>query len=414
LKLAHTGRWNAIAMSIANLAGLVPLPYHVELRDYLKTHEGALWDWFASAQAQADYAESLRLELLKTAYRLGPENHAELHRLVDEVKQALDLTIPVSLYQSQQPSPPNASVYHLPGEAHLVLAGPVLDLLDAVELKSLIGHELAHYRLWSVDGGEFLVADRLLVSVANDPRAASSHVQSARRYRLYTEIFADRGSFLVTGDIHPVIASLVKIQTGLGQVSAASYLEQAAEIFRKSRVRTDELSHPEAYIRTRALALWAADGTNAEPAIRDAIEGPMSMDELDLPGQDRLTRLTRQFLELLLRPRWFQTQAVLGHAKLFFDNFQPTRSEDTAFLEELNFPDARLRDYWCYLMLDFVAVDPDLEDIPLAAAFELSKSLGIEAQFEKLALKELKMKPRDLQRIKAEAPDLLTKAETQT
>lgn len=399
-------------MSIASPASLPPLPYHVELRDYLKTRERALWDWFSSARARADYAESLRLELLKTAYRLGLESHAELHRLAGEAKAALELTVPVSLYQSQQPSPPNASLYYLPGEAHLVLAGPVLDLLDTLELKSLLGHELAHYRLFAADGGEYHVADQLLASVANDPRAAASHVQSARRYRLYTEIFADRGSFQVTGDIHPVIASLVKIQTGLSQVSAVSYLEQAAEIFRKSRVKTDELSHPEAYIRTRALALWAADGPGAEPAIRDTIEGPLALEELDLPGQDRLTRLTRQFLEQFLRPRWFQTEAVLGHAKLFFADFQPAPSAETVSLEELKTSDPRLREYWCYVMLDFVVADPELEETPLAAALELSRRLEFDALFEKLAGKELKLKSRDLKRLKAEAADLLTHAES--
>ena len=42
---------------------LVPLAYHVELRDYLKSHERDLWNWFASAKAQADFTENLRLRL---------------------------------------------------------------------------------------------------------------------------------------------------------------------------------------------------------------------------------------------------------------------------------------------------------------------------------------------------------------
>ena len=39
---------------------LEPLPYHFELRDYLKSSERELWNWFSSAQAQADYTENLR------------------------------------------------------------------------------------------------------------------------------------------------------------------------------------------------------------------------------------------------------------------------------------------------------------------------------------------------------------------
>ena len=45
---------------------LEPLPYHVELREYLKSEERELWNWFASARAKADYTDHLRLELLKS------------------------------------------------------------------------------------------------------------------------------------------------------------------------------------------------------------------------------------------------------------------------------------------------------------------------------------------------------------
>ena len=41
---------------------LEPLPYHVELRDYLKSRERDLWNWFASARAQSDYTVNLRMD----------------------------------------------------------------------------------------------------------------------------------------------------------------------------------------------------------------------------------------------------------------------------------------------------------------------------------------------------------------
>ena len=44
---------------------LQPLPYHEALANYLSAAEAEAWEWFASAQAQSDYAEELRLELLK-------------------------------------------------------------------------------------------------------------------------------------------------------------------------------------------------------------------------------------------------------------------------------------------------------------------------------------------------------------
>ena len=304
---------------------LEPLPYHIELRDYLKSEERELWNWFASAKAKADYTENLRLDLLKSTYRLDLDGHPDLHQSLNEAKARLQLDIPVTLYQAQNSLQLNAALFFIPGQGHIVFSGPMLTLLNADEIKSVIGHELAHYHLWERDGGDFHIADRLVQAVASDPRAAASHEQTARRYQLYTEIFADRGSLCVTRDVNPVVAGLVKIQTGLSQVSPASYLKQAEEIFDKGKVASEELTHPEAFIRARALTLWQDERQNATAHIQEMIEGAAAFEELDLIGQKRLARATRQLVENLLRPKWFQTPATLGHAKLFFDDFKPAK-----------------------------------------------------------------------------------------
>ena len=390
---------------------LEPLPYHVELRDCLKSQERELWNWFASARAQADYTENLRLELLKSTYRLDAEGHPELYQSVEVAKARLQLDIPITLYQAQNSPQPNATLYFMPGEGHVVFSGSLLSQLDAEEIKSVIGHELAHHHLWGREGGEFHIADRLIQAVACDPRAASSHENTARRFQLYTEIFADRGSLCVTGDVNPVVAGLVKIHTGLSQVSAASYLRQAEEIFSKSNIATEGVSHPETFIRARALALWQEHADEATARISDMIEGTLVLDELDLIGQARLTKHTRHFLEYFLQPKWFQTAATLGHAKLFFADFQPGKTREDSALDGFKFSDPKLREYFCYLLLDFVTADPELEDMPLVAALDLSRQLEMDAQFEKFAARELKMKIRDVRKLKDEAVELLAKAE---
>src|SRR5258705_8997372 len=102
---------------------LEPLPYHVELRDYLKSEERELWNWFASARAKADYTENLRLELLKATYRLDTAGHPELYQSLEEAKARLQLQIPVTLYQAQNSPQLNAALFYIPREGPIVFSG---------------------------------------------------------------------------------------------------------------------------------------------------------------------------------------------------------------------------------------------------------------------------------------------------
>ena len=131
--------------------------------------------------------------------------------------------------------------------------------------------ELRDYHLWAAEDGEFHIADQLLQTVVQDPRGSASHAQSARWFQLYTEIFADQGSLAVTEAVEPVIAGLVKIQTGLANVSASSYPKQAEEIFRQTNTPTEGVTHPETFIRARALDLWAKEDPTAHAEIRRSI-----------------------------------------------------------------------------------------------------------------------------------------------
>ena len=388
---------------------LEPLPYHLELRDYLKVHERDLWNWFASAQAQADYTQHLRMELLKSTYRLDPQNHADLYKSVDAARERLHLDIPVTIYQAQNNPHSNATLFFMPGEGHIVFSGPLLTLLNAEELHSVIGHELAHYFLWSRDNGEYHIADRLLLAAAGDPRAARCHVETARRFQLYTEIFADRGSLRVAGDVLSVVSGLVKIQTGLSNVSAAAYLKQAEEIFARGVTSTDGFSHPESFIRARALVLWQERPIDSEAQISAMLEGITEFEGLDVIGQTRVASATRTVLRHLLRPKWFQTPAVIGHARLFFEDFHADSTVPLPVLPK--FTDSRLQEYFCYVLLDFVRTDPDLNEMPLAAALDLSRQLDLESEFEKIAAKELRMKTRDVRKLREQAAELLAKAE---
>jgi hypothetical protein len=389
---------------------LAPLAYQREVVDYLKRTEPELWRWASSSQAKAEYAESIRTQLLKETYRLDPDAHPQLATSCAAVTRALGIDCPVTLYQSGG-SEPNAMLCYLPGEAHVIFAGPILSVLRGAEVDAVLAHELAHYRLWQDDAGEIHVADRLLSAAASDARAAPSHLQTAQRFQLYTEIYADRGALVGCGQLEPAVAALVKQQAGLVEVSAAAYLRQAEEIFTRFKGKTEGVSHPETFVRARALRLWHEGSAELDEWLAATIEGGAALDELDLVGQARFAGLTRRFLAAVLQPRWLRTEATLAHARQFFADFAPAASPDGTLIAELGRGDASTREFLGYLLLDFAAVDPDLEELPLAAALDWSARLGFADEFEKLAAKELGIGKRQLNRLKKDGASLLAKAE---
>jgi hypothetical protein len=176
-------------------------------------------------------------------------------------------------------------------------------------------------------------------------------------------------------------------------------------------IAAEGISHPETFIRARALELWQTQPESSAAAIARMIEGAIELNELDLAGQRRVTEATRQLLTRLLQPMWFQTPAVLGHARLFFADFQPGPTDTAALDSVLKQGGASMREYFCYVLLDFAKADPDLDDMPLVAALELSRQLEMDALFEKLAVKELKLKVRDIRKLKDKAGELLAGAE---
>jgi hypothetical protein len=102
---------------------------------------------------------------------------------------------------------------------------------------------------------------------------------------------------------------------------------------------------------------------------------------------------------------------VLGHAKLFFPDFKPGGVRNGFEPESFKTKSRKVREYYCYLLLDFVVADSELNEMPLAAALEMSKRLEIDEEFDRLVSKELKVKGRELAKIKAQAANMLAAAE---
>lgn len=356
-------------------SALRPLPYHSALVDYLRTFEADVWRWAQSRLTHAGHLESLRASLLRDTYRLEPEAHPQVYATLQQAMNRLGISAPATLYQSAGPEM-NAALLFVPGEIHVLLQGPVLERMAEDELLALFGHELAHYLLWSDAGGDLLVADRILHDAAAEGGSASVR-ETCRRYALHTELFADRGGAIAAGSFEPAVTTLVKVQTGIGTVNAAAYLRQAEELEKSLDDAVSQgSSHPETYIRARALALWWQGAPGLDAWIEQRLHGKLALEALDLPGQHRLQGLVRGFVAHFLGSGNLASDAVMAQVRLLFPDWQaqePAIAPAALGLEQM---DDSVRGLLNALMLDLALADPDQKDEALLRAGRVAQELG--------------------------------------
>ncbi len=407
------------------------LPYHLKVRDFFR-RQTSTWEFFAAARTREAQLIAFQTELLKNTYQFNRDNEPALFEKIDRVREQLELgTLPVMAYQAQYThsgNELNASVIYLDQQAHLVFSGPILEKLNEEELLAVIAHELTHVRLYTVLNGDLEVADRIITSIANHrdgdmPRSAGKeysgnmppfpqssydwpsagasmtpYVETARLFKLYTEIYCDRGAYAVLGDPVPVITMLLKLATGLTNVNAESYSQQAEAIFSaKPGTKSDTPTHPENFIRTRALRLWHEQREAATAAITRMIEGLPGLDQLDLFTRQQLSDLTREFLQEYLRPEWIRSTLVIALERQYFPDKAGSPGRESGTREPVQLQETiaslhpDIRTYFGYVLLDFALVDPSLEDMPAGRAFEFAGEMQLSDVYDTICKKELQL-----------------------
>jgi Zn-dependent protease with chaperone function len=382
---------------------LQALPYHLKVRDHF-AQQTKTWDFFAAVKTREDQLAQYKTELLKNTYKFDTTADAGIYEKVNKAKIKLGLEqLPVTVYQAQYTDEMNASIVFLNNEAHIVFSGRITQLLNDDELLAILAHELTHIKLYTMLQGELEIVERIIMAIAGNYHSDAAYYETARLYRLYTEIFCDRGAYTVVEDTAPVITSLVKIATGLDKVSAASYCKQADEIFSTADgVKAATVSHPENFIRARAIQLWHEKKEAAEADILAMIEGNTDLDQLDVFRQKELSLLTQQFIQLFLQPAWFRSTLVNNLATQYFAgfSFDDTITPDEQFIDAITKAHVSIKDYLAYVMLDFALVDGSLEQTPFGWAFQFADELQLTAVFEAVVKKELQLSDKKLQQHK--------------
>jgi hypothetical protein len=258
---------------------------------------------------------------------------------------------------------PEALPYHLRVRDHFRQQTSVWEFFSAApprEEQLSTDERQARMQLSTLANGELEIAGRIVSAIVSRGDSESGYLETARLFNLYTRIHGDRCA---------------------GEVTAGP-------------------GHPEYLLRLRALQLWKEQGAAADTAIGRMVEGPRELGRLDIFSQAVFRELTREFIAEFLRPGWIRTPSMTAIAYAYFadlswDQAAAGLAGDLADANVSAGAHARLtaglidahgsvRDYFAFVLLDFVQADPSLEQRSAARASAFAADLNLSESFRHL------------------------------
>ncbi len=216
---------------------------------------------------------SLRLLHLASTVRANGRQFRDLHHAVVDSARILDLTRAPEVFVVNEPRP--AAMTLGIDEPFLVLSTGLLDLMDAEELRFVVGHELGHvlsghavYRtmLFHLTG----LAARL-AWVPLGRWGVQAVVIGLEEWSRKSELSCDRAGVLAGQDPDAAVRALMKIAGGsrFAEMDADAFVAQAADYDAAGDLRDGALKllslrgqwHPFTAVRAAELRRWTASGT---------------------------------------------------------------------------------------------------------------------------------------------------------
>jgi Zn-dependent protease with chaperone function len=212
------------------------------------------------------------LENMASSVRVGDQQLPDLHQLLLEACEILDLECP-QLYVRQNPVP-NAYTFAMRGERpFVVMHTSLLELLTPAETQAVIAHELGHLKC---DHGVYLTLANLLALAASQLPMGEVLAQSLQSQLMEwvrcAEFTCDRAALLVAQDPRVVISLLMKLSGGspslVSQLNVEAFLDQAraydaigdgdAMGEALKHIHTQDRTHPVPVLRAREIDRWAS------------------------------------------------------------------------------------------------------------------------------------------------------------
>ena len=373
----------------ARRGDLQALAYHRDVADRLERDDPSGWATVQqlhriAPSGQAGWADDpaqVDPAVLRSADRLEPEAHPLVQAALARAVENLGIDQSVAVYQGEG----GPTLFARPHEVAVVLSRPLITGLPEAGLSAVLGQVLARCRFWSLDDGRYRVAERLLELLS--PDAAPTLLETSRRYRTATALFADRAAVVAGGDLRVAVDALItadpELDEGDGRMWALEQWHQDLSADPAGGGAVDRLPPGEAAART-------------------LLRPGLDLAALDLFDRDDLERVTRTLLEDVLQDRRWRSEAVLAQARQYFPDLNPAEVDPSGSASTSAWGSAvqhvpagastQTRVYLGYVLLDLITADPDAGvEAAVARAVPFAEGIGLGPDLERLARTELSL-----------------------
>jgi Zn-dependent protease with chaperone function len=237
------------------------------------------FDLIARKFVEFIYERPQLVYLMGNTIQVGPRQYSTIYQMFRECVRDLDIYPEPTLFVLQNPQ---ANSYALGQEnPYIVINTGILDLLDEVEIRAVLAHELGHIKcghtiliqmaMWAMSAASAL--GELTFGIGNFVTQAL--IYAFFEWRRKAELSADRAALLVLDDLNPVMSSMMKVSGGsvkyANECSLQEFIRQSEsyqaldadglnQVYKFLMYNGSQgmmLTHPFAVERLRYLREWA-------------------------------------------------------------------------------------------------------------------------------------------------------------